>query len=225
MTNDFPRILSLLRKERKLSQKKAAEDLGIAQALLSHYEKGKRECGLEFLIKAADYYNVSTDYLLGRSPVSSGTVISSSDIPETPPTEKARNLSPDELTAAFAKKLVTNSVDVIYSLLGKIGSTKLTSQISNLFSLCIYRAFRLVYKANPDNNADMFKLPEEHAMTIISEGEAISVANALDDVKEGGDAPAPLITRAGLEQDYKQQASILLNTVMNCENQLKKLKY
>ena len=74
MNTDFPRILTLLRKERHISQKEAAEALGVAQALLSHYEKGKRECGLDFLVKAADYYNVSTDYLLGRSAMSTGTV-------------------------------------------------------------------------------------------------------------------------------------------------------
>ena len=36
MNTDFPRILSLLRKERGLTQKQVAADLGIAQALLSH---------------------------------------------------------------------------------------------------------------------------------------------------------------------------------------------
>ena len=36
LNNDFPRILTLLRKERGLSQKKAAADPGISQALLSH---------------------------------------------------------------------------------------------------------------------------------------------------------------------------------------------
>ena len=54
----FPRIITLLRKERGLSQKAAAEDLGISQALLSHYEKGIRECGLEFVVKVADYYAI-----------------------------------------------------------------------------------------------------------------------------------------------------------------------
>ena len=225
MISDFSRTLTLLRKERKLSQKQAAEDLGVAQALLSHYEKGKRECGLDFLIKAADYYNVSTDYLLGRSPVSSGSVIVDSDVPETPPTEKARNLSADELTATFAKKLITNSIDVIYSLLAKIGNSKLTGQVSNLFSLTIYRTFRLAFKANPDNNSSIFKLPEEYAMSVIAAGEAVSTANAVEAIKEGGETAPPVISRAQLEQDYKQQASILLNTVMNCENQLKKLKY
>jgi transcriptional regulator with XRE-family HTH domain len=39
MNSDFPRIITLLRKERSISQKKAAADLGVSQALLSHYEK------------------------------------------------------------------------------------------------------------------------------------------------------------------------------------------
>ena len=63
----FAAILSQLRKERGSSQKKTAEDLGISQALLSHYEKGIRECGLDFVIKCSEYYGVTTDYLLGVS--------------------------------------------------------------------------------------------------------------------------------------------------------------
>ena len=57
----------MLRKERGISQKKAAGELGISQALLSHYEKGIRECGLDFIIKCSEYYGVTTDYLLGIS--------------------------------------------------------------------------------------------------------------------------------------------------------------
>ena len=56
-----------LRIEKGLSQKEAAHDLGISQALLSHYEKGIREYSLSFLCKIADYYNVTTDYILGKS--------------------------------------------------------------------------------------------------------------------------------------------------------------
>ena len=54
-----------LRKEKNLSQKEAATALGVSQALLSHYEKGIRECGLDFLCRASTFYDVSTDYLLG----------------------------------------------------------------------------------------------------------------------------------------------------------------
>ena len=67
MERSFSVILSRLRKEKNMSQKEAAADLGVSQALLSHYENGIRECGLDFIIKAADFYNVTTDYLLGRS--------------------------------------------------------------------------------------------------------------------------------------------------------------
>lgn len=69
MERKFPVILSELRKEKGLSQKETAAKLGISQALLSHYEKGIRECGQDFLIKAADFYDVSCDYLLGRTEV------------------------------------------------------------------------------------------------------------------------------------------------------------
>ena len=65
--NKLSNILSETRKRRGISQKQAALELGISQALLSHYEKGIRECSLDFLVKAADYYSVTTDYLLGHS--------------------------------------------------------------------------------------------------------------------------------------------------------------
>ncbi|MBR5496617.1 MAG: helix-turn-helix transcriptional regulator [Clostridia bacterium] len=65
MSANFALRLSDLRKEKNLSQKEAASCLGVSQALLSHYEKGIRECGLEFLKRACDYYDVTSDYLLG----------------------------------------------------------------------------------------------------------------------------------------------------------------
>ena len=63
----FSDRLTTQRKRKGVSQKQAAADLGISQALLSHYESGIREPGLSFLVKAADYYNVSCDYLLGHA--------------------------------------------------------------------------------------------------------------------------------------------------------------
>ena len=67
MTRGFGETMAALRKERKLPQRTAAADLHISQALLSHYENGTREPGLDFLCRACDYYGVSADYLLGRS--------------------------------------------------------------------------------------------------------------------------------------------------------------
>ena len=68
MNADFSRTLALLRQEKEISQRKAAADLGISQALLSHYENDAREPGLHFVCRVCDYYNVTADYLLGRSP-------------------------------------------------------------------------------------------------------------------------------------------------------------
>ena len=67
MERSFPEILSALRREKNISQRSAAAELGISQALLSHYENGAREPGLGFVCRACDYYGVSADYLLGRS--------------------------------------------------------------------------------------------------------------------------------------------------------------
>ena len=65
MRDDFAKRLTLVRKERGISQKQAAADLEVSQALLSHYERGVRECGLDFVVRCARYYGVSSDYLLG----------------------------------------------------------------------------------------------------------------------------------------------------------------
>ena len=79
MNPDFSRSLSLLRQERGLSQRQVAKELGISQALLSHYENGIREPGLNFVVKACDFYNVSADFLLGRTLSRDGTTILDAD--------------------------------------------------------------------------------------------------------------------------------------------------
>ena len=63
----FCENLAQLRREKGVSQRKAASDLQISQALLSHYENGAREPGLAFVCRACDYYGVTADYLLGRT--------------------------------------------------------------------------------------------------------------------------------------------------------------
>ena len=75
MNEEFARTLSLLRQEKGVSQRKAAGELGISQALLSHYENGIREPGLPFVVRACDYYGVSSDFLLGRTLSRDGAMI------------------------------------------------------------------------------------------------------------------------------------------------------
>ena len=56
-----------LRTERDLSQKETAADLGIGITTYCRYELGEREPSASLLCRMADYYDVTTDYLLGRS--------------------------------------------------------------------------------------------------------------------------------------------------------------
>ncbi len=58
--------LKELRKERQISQLKLALDLSMNQNTISRYENLEREADYNTLIKFADYFNVSLDYLLGR---------------------------------------------------------------------------------------------------------------------------------------------------------------
>ena len=59
--------LKQLRKEKKLSQLRLAIDLDMNQNTISRYENMEREADYETLIRFADYFKVSLDYLLGRS--------------------------------------------------------------------------------------------------------------------------------------------------------------
>ena len=59
--------LKKLRTERNISQLKLALDLNMNQNTISRYENMEREADYKTLIKFADYFSVSLDYLLGRT--------------------------------------------------------------------------------------------------------------------------------------------------------------
>ena len=67
MGNKMQFRLKELRKSRKVSQLKLALDLNMNQNSISRYENMEREADYKTLIKFADYFDVSLDYLLGRS--------------------------------------------------------------------------------------------------------------------------------------------------------------
>ena len=60
------RRLRDLREDNDLKQTDVADYLGIAQTVYSRYERGYQTIPVEYLIKLADYYKVSVDYILGR---------------------------------------------------------------------------------------------------------------------------------------------------------------
>ena len=67
MNKNLGSILASHRKSKKISQLKLAMDLNMNQNTISRYETGEREPGINELVKIADYFNVSIDYLLERT--------------------------------------------------------------------------------------------------------------------------------------------------------------
>ena len=218
MNADFPRILTLLRKEKGISQKEVAAKLGISQALLSHYEKGIRECGLDFLVRCAAFYGVSTDYLLGISPERSGSTIAVEDIPEADAAGRENKFS-GSILPVLNKKLVANSLNVLFDQAGKVGSDKFVSEVSNYLMLAVYRMFRLVHRRNSKNPAGMFKvngaMQEHYADAAMQLCEA-HAAEALAEAVKNGDQ-GEIITTESLSKDYPLFASSLLNLISGAE--------
>ncbi|MBC8609731.1 HTH-type transcriptional regulator immR [uncultured Ruminococcus sp.] len=227
MNSDFPRILTLLRKERGISQKQAAAELNISQALLSHYEKGIRECGLDFVVRTADFYGVSCDYLLGRSPERTGATLSVDDLPESD-TAADNRLSRGSILPVLNKKLIVNSLTITFDLLQKLDQNAVTTEVSNYLMLSVYHMFRMLYRINPKNESNLFTIPQNissqmtTAQMIQCEARLRSMIENTENKKEYKfDHEKLSISTESLQQNYAQLTSSLLNLIKNSEGLLK----
>ena len=225
MNTDFPRILTLLRRERGISQKQAAAELGISQALLSHYEKGIRECGLDFVVRTADFYGVSCDYLLGRSPERTGAQITVVDIPEPDAVGKENVMrGSGSILPTLNKKLIANALNIIFDLLQTTNDKELTAAVSSFLNLSVYRMFRVLYGVNAKNEPTMFTVPtvaaraKALAAMVLLESKAEELASSVDEKK----AQSLSISTQTLSQNYPLFASSLFNLIKNAESHLDK---
>ena len=192
----FPAVIRKLREERGISQKHAAHQLGISQALLSHYEKGIRECKLDFLLKLSEYYEVSCDYLLGA--------------PRIAKTKDAARLQPGRGTlskngkkynvySALHEQLVVNAVTKIFDALRASEHAKTADSAGKLISLVLYIIYRSHYK-----NSDSF-MPESE---FIGEQYAIALFSYILDMKKS----SPKSVECPISND-----SALKNLILNAE--------
>ena len=123
--SDFSRTLALLRREKKISQRAAAGDLGVSQALLSHYENGLREPGLSFVVRAADYYGVSCDYLLGRSMARDGSAV---------PAERMEGTATET-----EHSQIVQAAALLLQVAESLESKQLSREIESYFAVAIYK--------------------------------------------------------------------------------------
>lgn len=220
MNSDFPRILSLLRKERGLSQKQAAAELHVSQSLLSHYEKGIRECGLDFLVRTADFYGVSCDYLLGRSPERTGATLLVDDLPEADVLGKENRMRGGSILPTLNKRLMINSLNIVFSLLERIGDTKLTKSLSLYLMMDIYLAFRMLYELNPKNLSTLFVV-DKARYPYLADAQRLMQRADLSQLmfQLSKDLPGEktLLSTEQLQANYPLFTSSLLNLIKNVE--------
>lgn len=160
-TTEFSRTLSLLRQERGVSQRTAAGDLGISQALLSHYENGIREPGLSFVVRACDYYHVSADFILGRTLSREGNMLSDQEILSA---AEPGNVLQGSILATLQSKLVSGAAGVLFGLLGQLGDKSAINAAAAYLSSAVYQLYRHFYRHAGGNEAYFALDPASFAM-------------------------------------------------------------
>lgn len=152
MNAEFANHLALLRHKCGISQREAAAALQVSQALLSHYEKGIREPGLDFVVRAADYYGVSTDLLLGHQPCPNCTRVNGPRDPEAViPNEYARE----------AEQTIRDSLDTLLDLLARSYDPGVFCYSTIYLGEVLYELLRQLFRLSPEYDPELFSLPDE----------------------------------------------------------------
>lgn len=220
MNADFSRVLSLLRQEKGISQRKAAAELGISQALLSHYENGIREPGLHFVAKACDYYHVSADYLLGRTLNRSGAVIEAGDLPDA---SEAKEDLKGSILAKLQKKLMINTVSVFFDLLSQVGSKEAVAQAGAYLGDAVYQLFRPFYRAAGGNESYFSTTAASFDLDVLSADMTmarIQYAKALEAYR----GEFPTVDSQSLEAAYQSLSQSMAQILHEADERVKKLE-
>lgn len=109
----FAERLLELRKNKNLSQMGLSKETGISQTIIAQYERNKVSPTAEMIVKIADYFQVTTDYLLGREDYATGVV----EVRQ--PEKKEKTTDPDTrkrieyVNENFQKLVLENQLQVL----------------------------------------------------------------------------------------------------------------
>ena len=120
----FAQRLKTLRKERGITQQQLADGVGLSKGGLSYYENAGRTPDISILERFADYFGVTTDYLLGRTNAQTQKAKLQAACNHTGLSDKSVNLlsdlkenSPVQLrTVNFLLEQAEEDMDIVYSL-------------------------------------------------------------------------------------------------------------
>lgn len=220
MNTHFSRTLSLLRKEKGLSQKAAASNLKISQALLSHYENGVREPGLNFVVNAADYYGVSVDFLLGRTMSRDGTAINFNDLPDVAETKD--NVLRGSAMSLFSKKIIINAVGILFDLLGKMDNRALVQHSYSLLGTTLYKLFRHIYAKCGKTPESFFSVPSKGSSDLSDVNFKLSEMRFKNEIE--GLTDYVQLSNDSLTRDYPLLVQSLLSMLHSVEKDISKLQ-
>ena len=203
------RRISDLRVDHDLTQRKVADYLNMNLEVYRRYEKGLREIPVWALVKLAELYHTSTDYLLGRTLTRDGTTIGTEELYDI--SDEKDNSMRGSVLALLSKKLLVNSVGMLFDLLGKTGSREAIRAASNYLSTALYHA-------NPANNPDFFSVSQRHFMAGLADADLhmseVELTDALSaHVKEKGRMPE--MDHAALARDYPVLYQSMLQLIHN----------
>ena len=121
-------ILKSLREEKKLRQSDLADFLEISQQAYQRYENGTSEPNGDGFVKLADFYHVSTDYLLGRT-----TVKAMNTLPADEPTEEEVKQLEAQIIASYTQMSIETrreSIKILMQIVGDVFSDSIGDEDS-----------------------------------------------------------------------------------------------
>ena len=120
--------------------------------------------------------------------------------------------------ALLSKKLLVNSVGMLFDLLAKTGNRDIIQAVANYLSTSVYKMYRDIYHANPNNNPDFFSVSQRHFSTGLPEADMHLSEVELQDalaahMKEKGAIPE--MDHAALARDYPVLYQSFLQLIHN----------
>ena len=219
-----------LRVERGLTLEQLAEKTHLSKSALGSYEGDNfKDISHYALIELAKFYEVTVDYLLGRSAERNGMMLSAEDIPN--PDKMKDNIYHGSVLPTMNKKLISNSLNVLYAKIGQCHSKALTTEVSTYLMMAVAKMFRLLYSAEPHNAASLFSIEPirwrgcSDAVMRMSEANVEALLTGQDvNGGEGVKDPACLsMTTESLTREFPLYTPSLLNLVKTSETHVKGL--
>ena len=220
MSSEFSRTLSLLRKERGVSQRTAASDLGVSQALLSHYENGIREPGLAFVVRACDYYRVSADFMLGRTLSREGSMLTSEEILNA---AEPGNVLEGSVMATLQSKLLGGAIGVLFGLLGKLGNKAAINAAAAYLGSGVYQLYRYLYRAAGENEAYFALDAESCAMGMADADRKLSENRYVHALREAKEEAFPDLAPEALTSAYPGRCQSMTQVLSSADARLSDL--